>query len=152
MYCMFQHKSEDSSEEPHLPPIAEDQAVLPTWAQMQKCSQTRTEELQFQQNLLHPLQLLGNDNGNCHSQTKLMIPTVCVAVEPLKGTVKLHTLNERVSKSFGHMSNFLILKSHQDCLAELQEEKDWASRVLGPFYIIDLMETIHLRRTMLTEV
>lgn len=78
MVCMFQHKSEDSSEESHLPPIAEDQTVLPTWTQMQKYSQTRTEELQIQQNLLHPLQLLANDNGNCHAQTKLMTPTVCV--------------------------------------------------------------------------
>lgn len=65
---MFQHKSEDSSEEPHLPPIAEDQTVLPIWTQMQKYSQTRTEELQIQQHLLHPLQLLGNENGNRHSQ------------------------------------------------------------------------------------
>lgn len=65
MYCIFQHKSEDSSEEPHLTPIAEDQTVLSIWTQMQKYSQTRTEELQIQQ---HPLQLLGNENGNRHSQ------------------------------------------------------------------------------------
>lgn len=77
---------------------------------------------------------------------------MCVAVEPLKGSVRLHALNERVSKRFRHMSNFLILKIHQDCLAELQEEKDWASGALWPFYTIDLMDTIHVRATMLTEV
>lgn len=84
MCFMFQHKCEDSSEEPHLPPIAEEPTVPPRWTQMPKYSQTRTEELQIQQNLLPPLQLFGNDNGNCGSQTRVMIPTVWVAVEPLK--------------------------------------------------------------------
>lgn len=95
---MFQHKSEDSHEEPQLPPITEEQNVPPNWTQRPKYSQTRTEELQIQQNLLPSLQLLGNDNGNCCSQTKFMIPTVCMAVEPLKGLVRLHALNKSGAK------------------------------------------------------
>lgn len=57
-----------------------------------------------------------------------------------------------VSEWFGFMSNFLISKIHQDCLAELQGIKDWASGALWLFYTTDLMDTNHLRPAMLTEV
>lgn len=59
---------------------------------------------------------------------------------------------ENLNKLFGHISKFLILKLYQNCLAVLQEERDWASRTVWPFYTIDLMLMIHLRSIKLTEV
>lgn len=78
MYCIFQHNSEGySSKEPQLPPIAEDRTAVPTWTQVQRYSQTRAEKLQIQQNMSHPLQLLENDRGNCHSQMNIIVLNVC---------------------------------------------------------------------------
>lgn len=58
---------------------------------------------------------------------------------------------ENLNKRFGHISKYLIFKLYQNCLAVLQEERDWASRALQPFYTIELMPMIHLSSIKLTE-